>query len=448
MTTRVLRSTLSSLAVASLFLSQSITFAATGDVLETGTGGTVDTGTGNGTITIDQILGEGEQNVYGEWTLIHPNNEHTTSDNEHFVLTKTRLGKYSFGVKPPEGASAVVTYSINGVAQPDPERPQISIVLQEGQDIVIKVTFNYNRIGSVTINSTPKGLTFLLKGPDDREFKGKTPESFENVPEGLYTVYFDPVEGCVTPKPKSDRLKKDGRVNLTIGFDCDKLNDLENVQEEEKALSYVNVILEDGTRILFEDAPLTAWYANYVFKAAKTGIIRGYRDDEGNYTGEFGPGNNVTLAELAKIAHEVAGIDETKMRVNVQNIRARDTWFAEYYASAEQRYWLAYQNALEDPVRPATRGEVVATLLQALDIPLNWPKGSMFGDVSPLTPYAAAIETAAEAGLIAGYTNSDGTETGLFGPTDPINRAELSKIITLVIEKYAPDTPEVVGGSR
>ncbi|MBI2117890.1 S-layer homology domain-containing protein [Candidatus Peregrinibacteria bacterium] len=84
---------------------------------------------------------------------------------------------------------------------------------------------------------------------------------------------------------------------------------------------------------------------------------------------------------------------------------------------------------------PATRGEVVVTLLHALDIPLHWPKGKLFSDVAIGTAFAAAIETAVQEHIVRGYADADGKPTGTFGPEDPVNRAEMAKIINQVLER-------------
>jgi hypothetical protein len=79
---------------------------------------------------------------------------------------------------------------------------------------------------------------------------------------------------------------------------------------------------------------------------------------------------------------------------------------------------------------------VVATLLQALDVPRLWPTGEAFTDVSRRTPYADVIETAATDGVVSGFTDASGQETGGFGPDQPIDRAQLSKILTKAMEAY------------
>jgi len=125
------------------------------------------------------------------------------------------------------------------------------------------------------------------------------------------------------------------------------------------------------------------------------------------------------------------------------NIAARGTWFTQYIASAEKQEWLVYQDSRIDPTRPATRAEVVATLVQAFDVPRLWPTGSMFNDVSRRTRYAASIETAVTLGLVSGYTDANGSPTGVFGPNNSINRAEIAKMLTLAIELFLEDTPNL-----
>lgn len=52
----------------------------------------------------------------------------------------------------------------------------------------------------------------------------------------------------------------------------------------------------------FTDVAPGAWYYQYVETAAKNGLVSGYKDAAGNLTGKFGPGNDVTREEFAKMA--------------------------------------------------------------------------------------------------------------------------------------------------
>ena len=48
----------------------------------------------------------------------------------------------------------------------------------------------------------------------------------------------------------------------------------------------------------------------------------------------------------------------------------------------------------------------------------------------------SAIKTAAMDGIVSGDTDAKGTLTGAFGPERPINRAEVSKILSVAIQVY------------
>ena len=79
---------------------------------------------------------------------------------------------------------------------------------------------------------------------------------------------------------------------------------------------------------------------------------------------------------------------------------------------------------------------MLVTLYQALDLPLQWQKGKTFSDVTTRTAYAGAIETAATKKIVEGRKDDKGNDIGTFGPTDPINRAELAKVLSKMIDTY------------
>ena len=186
--------------------------------------------------------------------------------------------------------------------------------------------------------------------------------------------------------------------------------------------------------VVLRGPPQCAGFATYVFDAAKTGIIAGYKDDNGVPLGRFGPENPVTIGEIVKIAHKLVGINEKLAQGSPANPMAKGEWFEQFITSAEQLDWLLFQDPELDLLRPATRGEVLVTLMQALDIPLEWPTGELFKDVKRRTPFAGAIETAANIGLVSGSTDEAGNDTGMFRPLDNINRAEVAKILAVFMD--------------
>lgn len=422
-------------------------YAATGD---TATGSTASSSSssaeiltstfeeGYGTITIEQNTPQ--EGVYGEWTIIKPNNEgNLVLKKDTHVIEEAEAGNYTILADPPSGMTALLKFYKNGSLVTIIQRPQLTFTLNHDDTIRIRFDYTLSRIGAVTVSTDPSGLGFTLKGPNESEFTGITPESFRDVPEGLYTVYMDEIEGCPTPAPKSGRLLKGNRINLSIKLVCEKLIKLEKAIEK-RIGNFVTARI-DGEEVTFQDVPMDRWYSQYIHSVAVRGISTGYRDATGKHTGTFGPSNLVNMAELAKMAHEVAGIDETDVRWKPTNKKAHNTWYEQYIASAENEGWQVYADLSLDLTRPATRAEVVTTLLQALDVPRAWPKGEMFTDVSATTKYASSIETAAQQGFISGYTNKDGSATGEFGPDNSVNRAEMAKMLILAIEGYIEDTP-------
>ena len=380
-----------------------------------------------------------EEGVTGVWSLLKPDYKRVDmGENTGYTFEQTPAGNYTIVATPPSGATTSIELWRNSVQEKRVDLPQISFLAGDGESIRIVINYVYTRIGKISVTTEPQGLGFSIKGPNDLVFTGNSPMEYAGVPIGQYTVTFDPIEDCIAPKPKSDKLVHDGRIQFSIKVVCDKLDQLPQSRIQENALEFVTVTV-GNERIIFDDVKTSEWFATYVHAAIRTGIMGGYKGPDGKLTGKFGPGDNVTLAQLAKVAHGLAGIDESKNRTIPQNERARGTWFADVFASAERQYWLAYRAVRDDPERPATRAEVVCTLLQALDVPRLWAREKRFTDVTPLTPYADCIETAAESGLVKG------DDAGTFRPESPINRAELSKILVTAMDIYGEKTLEIRG---
>lgn len=380
---------------------------------------------------------EEDPEAVGKWTLVRPGNQRTEGTDKNFSFDELNGGTYTFITTLPEGMSATIDLLLDGKKIKSVNVPQINIPLDGQEHYFIKVQYAFSRTGTVAVNSTPAGLSFRLKGPNDKELTGTTPFSYQGA-EGQWTAYFDQIEGCPAMPAQSDKLEKDGRITLSVNVVCENLKDTDLGKEIEKNLEFISVTVE-GKTVVFTDVRTQDWFAPYVYKVAKAGVISGYKDANGTPQGTFGPGDNVTIAQLAKIAHEMSGIDETKVRVAVQNTRARNQWFEQYFASAEQLWWEVWRDHRVNPSRAATRGEVIATVLRALDVRTVWAEGKTFADVLPTHRFARSIETAAYDGLID--TN------GNFRPDDLINRAEIAKIIANAVDLYIEDTLETQGGS-
>lgn len=382
------------------------------------------------TIVIEQ---HSQNGATGKWTLITPANEHITSTGVAHSLQSPTPGSYTIIVTSPEGSNTKIWLYRNGEAVHNVDRPQLTFTFSEGDAVRVNIHHILTRAGTVIVHSNPPGLSFDLKGPNRLVLRGTTPASFPLTPIGQYSVVFHSIDGCVNPPMKSLFLEKGSRITFSITLTCAEAEQRrqERKEEEERVIT----VITDGERREFHDVPQDAWFAPFVFTAAKFGIMAGYKDSHNVATGMFKPEQPVTLAELAAITHRVVGNTPKTPSPQPRNTNARRTWFAPFFASAEQKGWLAYTDPEVDPLKPASRGEVVVTLLHALDIPLQWPKGLLFSDVAIHTPLAAAIETAVQETIVSGHTDAEGKSTGTFGPENPVNRAEMAKIISQVVER-------------
>lgn len=370
--------------------------------------------------------------INGTWTLLRPGEQETKGRNAAETLADILPGRHTLFITAPEGTATTVDVLDGATVLQSADSPQITFDVAEGARLRIRIAYTLVYAGKVGVSSTPPGIPFELIGPNSAIYSGTTPHSYNPMPIGLYTVKYHP-PGCPTPPQKSNSLNKDKSLYFSVDIHCEALK--EDAETEADRARFVSIDV-NGKTVVFRDVPQGEWFAPHVAAIAKLGIMSGYRDASGEPTGEFGPGNPVTLGELAKLAHEVAGIDESAVYWTVRNESARGAWFETYVGSAEQRDWQVFTQSGVTMTRPATRGEMIVTMLQALDVPVQWPKGLSFRDVTRRTPYAGAIETAAKLGIVTGEADPEGKPTGKFNPQKPVNRAEMSKLLVRFIEKF------------
>ncbi len=189
--------------------------------------------------------------------------------------------------------------------------------------------------------------------------------------------------------------------------------------------------------IVLVDVPIREWFAPYVRYIAELKLISGYRDAEGMPTGRFGPADPVTLEQMAKVAVLAVGIDMTTCPVSAMNPTSSGSWSSSYVGCAEASRWAVFSDLSADVHRPATRQEVVMTILQAFRRELDVdPSTLTFTDVEKTSVYAPAIAKASADAVVSGYTTATGALTGMFGPTNNVTRAEFSKIVTIALQIY------------
>lgn len=192
----------------------------------------------------------------------------------------------------------------------------------------------------------------------------------------------------------------------------------------------------DGVPVVFRDVPKEEWFAPYVREVTGRGIVSGYRESDGTPRGLYGPADALTVEQLAKLAVQLAQVDGASCGTALRNGGAKERWSEPFIRCAEQRGWAVFADGSVDVQRSARRAEVVATLLQALAVKIEARTGGFFTDVDSSVEFAAAIEMAARAGVITGDSDAQGDAKGTFRPADAVNRAEVAKIITRVMQVF------------
>jgi len=186
--------------------------------------------------------------------------------------------------------------------------------------------------------------------------------------------------------------------------------------------------LDDLSGPSFADVSDADWFSPYVASVSDWGIVSGYKDANGEPTGQFGPANAVTIAEMLKMAFEAAQANEDECGlVPPVHEQALGHWAVKYISCGEAMNMRVLSNPAIDINRPAQRAEVLAVIHDAFG-DLVPPIYSNFKDTAG-HPLEADIAFASSQGIVSGDKDALGIQTGTFRPNDPINRAEVAKIL-------------------
>ena len=149
------------------------------------------------------------------------------------------------------------------------------------------------------------------------------------------------------------------------------------------------------------------------------GVGEGYFTTANEY---FYPNNNLSRAELAKIAVIGAGLtEEVNSEHDFKDVKADNAFYM--YVETLLNKGMISPNEYFNPDMSVTRAEATKMLVNAFGYELDSTGGPSFDDVSADNQFYAYIETAMNKGLVNGY------EDKTFKPNNNITRAEAAKII-------------------
>lgn len=118
----------------------------------------------------------------------------------------------------------------------------------------------------------------------------------------------------------------------------------------------------------FKDVDPSLWYGEYVNTAANHGVISGYKDENGDETGYFGPENFITRAEAVKILIEAANIEIETGNSHFDDVFESD-WHFKYIESAYKNEIVeGYLNGNFGPNDSVTRAQIAKMTVIAMDL--------------------------------------------------------------------------------
>ncbi len=130
----------------------------------------------------------------------------------------------------------------------------------------------------------------------------------------------------------------------------------------------------------------------------------------------------------------VGGVDVQNSRVpqalilrarRFSDVAADDTFYGPINDLVNRGVLTGYSDCTFRPAAATSRGQMSKIVVAAAGWPLLHPNRGHFADVSPTNVFYAYIETAVAHGLISGYHD------GLFRPSEPVTRAQVSKMVVL-----------------
>lgn len=165
------------------------------------------------------------------------------------------------------------------------------------------------------------------------------------------------------------------------------------------------------------------WAKNYINQLYNDDVVSGYSD------GRFGPDDNVTRAQILKIALLAFELPVESGESDFTDV-PNGEWYEDYVSSASGDLDIVsgYNDNTFKPNNPVTRAEALKIILKAAGVELGTGAGN-FDDVDSVNDWFASYTAyAKEIGLIGGYTD------GTFRGNQPITRAEVCKIVVELME--------------
>lgn len=185
-----------------------------------------------------------------------------------------------------------------------------------------------------------------------------------------------------------------------------------------------------ATANVFSDVPADAWFAEYVNGLAEMGVVDATKST-------YRPGDLVNRAEMAKFAFMVSGLPKEMATEAPFKDVAMGQWYTDYIYTLSKNGIVSgdkkdgVPTGFFRPTDSLNRAEATKMLVNAAAIAEDLSGAPHFPDVKSSDWFFNFVETAFNAGIVAGYPD------GNFRPANNINRAEAAKMVYLAMSPVA-----------
>ncbi len=198
-------------------------------------------------------------------------------------------------------------------------------------------------------------------------------------------------------------------------------SDLANLADEIKGLLDKNeeASVKGDEAYKFYDVEGDQWYYKSVMSMKEDGVVNGYSGDK---AGNYGPGDNVTIAETLKMAFESAGIYVSG---------GSGAHWAEQagYVKAAGNMGLDALVNLSNLDKAATREEVAVIIAEVYGFDISVAYDGVFPDYNG--GFGGHVQAMYDAGIFTGEG-----DTGNFNGNGLINRAAMAKVVNYSLEAF------------
>lgn len=165
------------------------------------------------------------------------------------------------------------------------------------------------------------------------------------------------------------------------------------------------------------------WAEGQIKQGLEKGWVKGYPD------GMFKPNQPITRAEFVTMVNQAFQFTETS-DVPFHDVPAK-SWYAQEVMKARAAGYISgYRDGTFKPTTPVSRQEAAVIIGRLMGLPEEPQAANQFSDVLPDWS-RGAIGAVVSKGVMKGFT------TGTFLPYRSLTRAELIKILDLVVEKLS-----------